>query len=228
MASINQLISEMAHALGQPNNHVTRETLRSAIYHERNEKIRRSYENHKYIDKILLQRYRVEIKDVMDGDIFASLVGVGNLIKRTTQKVPRPVRLTNNLPFQSVRTVGFENKSIAFVREANAQHYKALEIGCNMPTYDYINGYIYINMGNNINFKGLGSIIIESPFELPQLIPTETQEGMDMMDDDDQFMLPEDMIGIIKETIFKRNLFNIPRETNEIPVKDGYKQDIDV
>ena len=41
--------------------------------------------------------------------------------------------------------------------------------------------------------------------------------------DDDEFLLPEDMIGNIKDIIFKRNLLNVPRETNEVPMDNIVK-----
>ena len=130
MASVNQLVSEIAHALGQPNNYVLKQTIRSAVYHERSEKIRRSYENHRYIDKVLNQRFRVTLIDVPDGDVFGTLSSIQYQVKRTEQRVPRPVRLPNNLPFQSIRTVGYNNLAIPFVKEANAQFYKELPGMC--------------------------------------------------------------------------------------------------
>ena len=51
MSSIAQLVSEIAHSYGQPNNHSLREKIRSVIIHTRAEIIRRSYENHNYVDK---------------------------------------------------------------------------------------------------------------------------------------------------------------------------------
>jgi hypothetical protein len=36
------------------------------------------------------------------------------------------------------------------------------------------------------------------------------------------------MVEQIKETIFKRNLMNVPRETNEIPVKDNINQNANI
>ena len=53
MASIAQLVSEMAHAVRQPNNKALRENLKLRIIQTRNDVIRRSYENHGYVDKIL-------------------------------------------------------------------------------------------------------------------------------------------------------------------------------
>ena len=120
MASLNQLVSEIAHAVGEPNNVPLRRNIRYAILHTRNELIRKSYENHSYIDKGLNQRFRVEIVDIPDGDLYNSgKLGI-SAIKRTLNKVPKPVRLTNNLPFQSIRTVGKNNTEIAFVKESTA------------------------------------------------------------------------------------------------------------
>ena len=68
---------------------------------------------------------------------------------------------------------------------------------------------------------------MESVFETPHLIEIETHENKkdtsgynidtDDMFDDDEFLLPEDMLGAIKDIIFKRNLLQVPRETNEVP-----------
>ena len=49
------------------------------------------------------------------------------------------------------------------------------------------------------------------------------EQGFNRIDDetnwdDDEFLLPEDMIGSIKDIIFKRNILTAPRENNEIPV----------
>ena len=228
MASLSQLISEIAHAVGDPNNVPLRRNIRYAILHTRNELIRRSYETHNYLDKGLEQRFRISLIDVPDGDLHNSDFLNLPAIKRTKYKVPRPVRLTNNLPFQSVRTAGYGNNEIAFAKEASAKFYHHLAGFCNQPVYDYINEYIYF-FSHDINwFKNIGSIIIESAFEAPYLISEETVESMkdlsfDKLDDetkfdDDEFLLPEDMIGNIKDIIFKRNLLNIPRETNESTV----------
>lgn len=233
MASINQLISEIAHAVGDPNNIPLRRNIRYAILHTRNELIRRSYETHNYIDKGLQQRFRISIIDVPDGDLYNSELLHLPAIKRTKFKVPKPVRLTNGLPFQSIRTAGFNNNEIAFAKEASAKFYHHLAGFCNQPIYDYINEYIYFFSHDIDWFKNIGNVIIESVFEAPYLIPEETVQAIkdlsfDKIDDetkfdDDEFLLPEDMIGSIKDIIFKRNLLNVPRETNEIPMDNIVK-----
>jgi hypothetical protein len=231
MASLNQLVSEIAHAVGEPNNIPLRRNIRYAIIHTRNELIRKSYENHHFVDKGLNQRFRVDIISVPDGDLCNSVGLSLPVVKRTRNKVPKPVRLVNGLPFQSVRTAGTNSNEIAFAKEGTAKFYHHLAGFCNQPVYDYINGYIYF-FGNTEWFSWIGAIIIESHFEQPHLIPEETFEYKkdvageiddESKFDDDEFLLPEDMIGAIKDIIFKRNLLDVPRETNEVPMENIVK-----
>lgn len=230
MASLNQIVSEIAHAIYQPNNFTTRQTIRSAVIHTFNEQIRQTYERHANVDKILMQRYRISLINVSDGDIFQSLVSTKYKVKRSKTRIPRPVRLDNNLPFVSVRTVGYDNMVIPFIKEANAQFYKALPGMWTSLSYDYINGYLYVNSNGNPLIEPLGHIVIESPFEIPTEIPVETTEGVESnFDNDDEFIIPEDMVERIKDVIYKRNLLNVERVTNEVPVKDDInKQQIEV
>ena len=222
MASIAQLVSEMAHAVRQPNNKALRENLKLLIIQTRNEVIRRSFENHGYIDKILTQRFKVSLTTVNDGDIQLP-EGYEDVnieqVKRTLQKVPRPVRFTNNLPFDRVSSAGFKtNREFPYIKETSARFRTAVPGLCGMPCYDYINEYIYIFPANNKSFD-LNSIVIESAFEHPNEISilngTETPDSVWL--DENEYLLSEDMIGQIKEIIYKRDLISTVRETDEIP-----------
>lgn len=220
MASISELVSEMAHAVGHPNSKPLRENIKLLILQTRNEVIRRSYENHSYVDKVLTQRFRVTLTTVNDGDILLP-EGIDDSditkIKRTLQIVPRPVRLTNNLPFDRVSTVGFKtNREIPFIKETTARFVSKVPGLCGSFSYDYINGYIYIfpSNGKDINFN---KIVIESAFEHPNPIDIENgvTTGWDVMMDENEYLLSEDMIGQIKDIIYKRDLLHNLRETNE-------------
>lgn len=222
MASIAMLVSELAHSLKQPNNKVLRENLKLLICQTRNEVIRRSYENHGYVDKGLVQRYKVSLIDVNDGEIQIP-EGFEDIdiqkIKRSTQKVPTPVRLTNNLPFDRVSSAGYRtSRELPFIKETSARFRSYVPGLCGMPCYDYINGYIYIFPSDNNAFN-LQQIIIESAFEHPTEIQISNNEvdEMDVMLDENEWLLSEDMIGQIKEIIYKRDLLTTIRETNEIP-----------
>ena len=222
MASIAQLVSEMAHAVRQPNNKALRENLRLLIIQTRNEIIRRSYENHGYVDKILTQRFKVSLTTVNDGDIQLPEEYDDydiTKIKRTLQRVPRPVRLTNNLPFDRVSSAGFKtNREFPYIKETSARFRSAVPGLCGMPCYDYINEYIYIFPVDCKPFE-LNKIVIESAFEHPNEISlinnTETPDSIWL--DENEYLLSEDMIGQIKEIIYKRDLIDTVRETDEIP-----------
>lgn len=222
MASITQLVSEIAHSVRQPNNKPLRENLKLLIIQTRNEIIRRSYENHKYVDKVLTQRFKVSLTDVNDGDIIfpEEYVDVDiTKIKRTTQKVPRPIRLPNNLPFDRVSSVGFEtSREYPYIKETTARFRSAVPGLCGMPCYDYINEYIYLFPVNNKAISQ-NAIIIESAFEHPNEISilNGTENSTTTWLDENEYLLSEDMIGQIKDIIYKRDLLNNARETNEIP-----------
>ena len=220
MASIAQLVSEFAHSLGQPNNQALRNNIKSLIIHTRAEVIRRSYENHNYIDKGLTQRYRVSLISVNDGDIELPDGVSVDKIKRTKQKVQRPVRLTNNLPFDRVSTVGYKtNREIPFIKETIARFRSSLPGMCGAISYDYINDYIYIYPASNNKALNLGAIVIESAFEHPNQIILENGDAdeLDVALDDNEWILSEDMVGQIKEIIYKRDLLNQVRQTDEVP-----------
>ena len=221
MASISQLVSEFAHSLKQPNNKVLRENIRLLIIHTRNEVIRRSYENHNYVDKGLTQRFKVTLTDVYDGELDLSDIEEDfvDKIKRSSQKVPKPVRLTNNLPFDRVSSVGYRtSREIPFIKETSARFRAHVPGMCGMACYDYINGYIYIFPSDNNSFD-LNQIVIEGAFEHPNVIEEANGEvdEMSLMLDENEWLLSEDMIGQIKEIIYKRDLLSNIRETNEIP-----------
>lgn len=222
MASIAMLVSEIAHSVKQPNNKVLRENLKLLICQTRNEVIRRSYENHGYVDKGLVQRYKVSLIDVNDGEIQIP-EGFEDIdiqrIKRSAQKVPTPVRLTNNLPFDRVSSVGYHtSREFPFIKETSARFRSYVPGLCGMPCYDYINGYIYIFPSDNNSFD-IQQIVIESAFEHPTEIQIANNEvdGIDAMLDENEWLLSEDMIGQIKDIIYKRDLLSTVRETNEIP-----------
>ena len=216
------LVSELAHSLKQPNNKALRENIKLLILHTRNEVIRRSFETHGYVDKGLVQRFKVSLTDVYDGEIELP-EGMEDidvtLIKRSCQKVPTPVRLTNNLPFDRVSSVGYKtSRELPFIKETSARFRSSVPGLCGMPCYDYINGYIYIFPADNKSFE-LEKIIIESAFEHPTEIQIANNEidSMDVLMEENEFLLSEDMIGQIKDIIYKRDLLSTVRETNEIP-----------
>lgn len=229
MASIAQLVSEFAHTLGEPNNQGLREHIKLIVAQTRNEVIRRSFENHGYVDRVLTQRYKVSLTEVNDGEIeLPEGYDESDItkIKRTLQQVPRPVRLTNNLPFDRVSSVGFKtNREFPFIKETSARFRSSVPGLCAMPCYDYINGFIYLFPSDNKSLT-INKIVIESAFEHPTTI--EIDNGLvdteQFFDESNEWLLSEDMIGQIKEIILKRGLLNSNHRTNEIPNELKFNQ----
>lgn len=205
MSSLNQLISEIAHSIQQADSVPVRRAIRQGIIHARNELIRHSYSNHNYTDKVLKQRFNLELVEVNDGDIKTD---TGAKIKRSVSKVPRPVRLTNNLPFHCIKTIGGISPSIiAHVSEAATKYYRHLPGMLCTPSYDYINEYLYFyNIKDNIN-----QISVESVFEYPHIV------SEDYNNDDDEFFLPEDLVNAVKKLTLETFNPQVIRDTNEIP-----------
>ena len=178
MASIGQLVSEFAHTLGEPNNQGLREHIKLIVAQTRNEVIRRSFENHGYVDRVLTQRYKVSLTEVNDGETeLPEGYDESDItkIKRTLQQVPRPVRLTNNLPFDRVSSVGYKsNREFPFIKETSARFRSAVPGLCAMPCYDYINGFIYLFPADNKPIM-INKIIIESAFVQSYLLITTTR-----------------------------------------------------
>ena len=229
MASIAQLVSEFAHTLGEPNNKPLREHIKLIVAQTRNEVIRRSFENHGYVDRVLVQRYKVSLTDINDGEIELP-EGYDDSditkIKRTLQQVPRPVRLTNNLPFDRVSSVGFKtNREFPFIKETSARFRSAVPGLCATPCYDYINGFIYLFPADNKSIM-INKIVIESAFEHPTIIEMDNGlvDQMSVLDESNEWLISEDMIGQIKEIIIKRGLLNGNHRTNEIPNEVKFNQ----
>ena len=224
--TLNQLTSEIAHSVQQQDSVPVKRAIKLAILHSRNQLIRHSYEGHNYIDRGLQQRFRCELVNVSDGD----LEGFENptKVKRTKNKIPKPIRLTNNLPFSAVRTIGVDNPiEIPFVRTASSKYYASLPGFCINVTYDYLNDYIYIDTTKSNTYDKIKYIEIEAPFENPSLIKDVnginiddiSPEDMDDLTelDNKEFLIPEDMINDIKKLVLETFNPQVIRQTDEVP-----------
>lgn len=224
MASINQLISEIAHSVQQADSVPVRNAIRLGIIHARNRLIRNTYNSHGYIDRVLQQRFKITLINCPDGDISDTFDLNLKKVKRSLNRVPRPVRIDNGHPFISVRTTGFDNPiEIPFIKEPSAKFYTCLPGMACLESYDYINQYLYINLRNSDRLLLTNQIIVEAAFENPFEIPEEHFNKEYNYSDDDEFMISEDMIDYIKKFVLETFNPNIVRQTNEIPTPNLMK-----
>lgn len=212
MSSLNQLISEIAHSVQQADSVPVRRAIRQGIIHARNELIRHIYSNHNYVDKVLKQKFKLKLANTDK-----------ERIKKTINKVPRPVRLPINLPFHSVDVI-IDNEiiTVAYIITSVNRFYNNLPGMNNVITYDYINDYLYLN---NIN-EDVEYVIIESVFEYPHQIiinyDDENEENLNI-NDDDEFFLPEDLVNSVKKLVLETFNNTVIRDTNEIPTPNLVK-----
>ena len=203
MSSLNQLISEIAHSVQQADSVPVRRAIREGIIHARNELIRHSYSNHNYTDKVLKQKYNVTL-----------VAGNGEGVKQSQNKIPRPVRFTNNLPFHSVRTLDpVKPIVLCAISEGVRAYYGSLPGMKCSPSYDYYNDKLYVyGLTEDVN-----SVCIESVFEYPNVVAT------DYTDDNNEFFLPEDLVNAVKKLVLETFNPQVVRDTNEIPTPNLLK-----
>jgi hypothetical protein len=216
MASINWIVTEITNSVGVPNNVGVIEAIRMGILHIRSEQIRRHYDDHRFVDKGLMNRIPVKLITVPDGDI---PVGLNNmLIKRSATKVATPVRIANNLPFNRVSTTGAEtNVEIAYCQETRVRYMKNMANFC-APMYDYINGFVYVYANKGGDNNDFNTIQIEAAFEWNIRIIEEMfhkGEGLDYDPYEDEAFVPEDMVPEMKVRALQIAMRNVPYETNE-------------
>lgn len=208
MASLNQVVSELAHIITEAMNPVTKQEIEYIVVHQYNEAVRHSYENHGYVDNILKQRFYVSLTEVNDGDLqLENNEFLVEGILRSVDKIPRPVRLTNNLPFSRVSTIGINAFPIPFTREDRFQFTKQVPGLCGLSGYDYINDYLYIFPNEQI--RNLGKVCVEAAWEHPNEIAE--LNGEFNCDFDNEFLIPEDMVQSIKDAILRRSQLEIGR-----------------
>lgn len=193
MASVNQLVSDIAHSIKQADNVATRKALRLNIINARAQLIRQQFNNHNYVDDGLCQELEFDINS-----------------KLTTIDIPKPIRLDNNIPFLNVSIFSKNTGkiSIPFIKSNISNYYNNLPGMDKMTSYSYYNDQIIINHLPN----GFNKLIVNSAFEQPVIASLDSEL---LIDDDYVNFIAEDMVGQLKKLIL--DVFNpeIIRDTNE-------------
>jgi hypothetical protein len=163
MASINMLISELAHSIQQADSVPVRRALRLSVIHARNDIIRKSYNNHSITDSSLRRTIPVTIGTDGKSDTLPN----------------RPLRLPDGLPFHSVRyNNGISDIELPFVKRAAWKYYANLPGMSNTYVYDYRDNIIYTNFNFTVNMD----VYVESVFEQPISDDNETFFPEDIID----------------------------------------------
>lgn len=231
MASLNQLVSQVAIKYGKTFDHGLRESTRSLILQLRNQEIRRSYTGNGLIDQVFKQSFIVECIEVSFDEFdfkeksVRDVYGGKRIHLRTRNRVPRPIRFTNNIPFTTIRCPGYKSLPLMYAPDYMVSTYSTNKDFRNKMYYTYKNNLIYFyNVGEKyldfhsnesshpvwipdeeketpIEGEKIYYMLIEAPFEKPHLIDVNDNLDYEYFDDN-EYLIPEDMIPAILNQIY--------------------------
>jgi hypothetical protein len=224
MATLNQLADYIAGSLKQPLNEELKRRIKFSIKAWRAILIRQDIERHG-LSGIYTQRLVVDLVKVDSVD--NCKVQTGCQVLRTQNKVPKPIRRSDDVDFPYV---GEADWSEGFT-EGSASDMKFLahlKYTKQKRRYEYVNGYIYVYNAKRMKFLGL-----VFPFENPEQAITycSNSTGSDCYNDDMEFPMPLDMLNTIikgmlegEYQIFNDDDLTVKEQVNAEPSRSTNKQ----
>jgi len=222
MATLKQIADQIALSLNRPFDDMLKERVKAIYKQELAVYIRQQINKHG-IDSQFKTRYSITCKRVNIADSSLNDEIVGNCF-RTINKVAKPVRYITDDPFTYVGSINGQIP-FTFINTAALEYYKLLpavqkayqvdeeESLVTPPTYDYLNGYIYVYyVPNEIDEdEPLTSIdiMVEGVHSSYDFIQDESldakQAGITYLDTVD-FPMPDDIIQLVKEKLLATEL----------------------
>jgi len=206
MASLKELVAQVADKQGKPFDQMLKERIKSLFLVGRVAYLRRKFEQYGVQDNTII-KYRVEMISV---NAIEDCGMEGNCtILRSKNRIPEPIFYRTDTPFVNVssldgvvvliRTRFTEQKHTKFSRYI----YQAMQ-------YDYRDGYLYVY--NNLNIKW---IRLDSPFK--DYIYSDDCSSPNCFDENAEFPLDADMVVALKNDIYKE-LSGIPMSDTTVQV----------
>lgn len=199
MATINNIIDRLAIKVGNPFDHTTKELLRSDILDVASLLIRRTSQRY-FVDDFVKIPYFAEVTlvDSLDNCLIES--GCKTL-KRTVNKVPFPVRIHRDVPFDFVGTTN--NSPYMYVRSGGEiKVAKSIPLRSKVRMYFVENLHIYL-----YNFTKEKYIKVISAFSNPEEV-LEVCNSEDCITGNMELPLPYDIIAGIVDTVATMYLNN--------------------
>lgn len=206
MATLNQLAQQVLDSLNRPFDAMFFERVKDLIVQQRALFIQQTIDKDG-VDKEYRQTYYAEIEPVLNDEY--TKAGTVKVWK-TKNRIPKPIRWKNYTPFFYV---GTENGRKPF----KAGNYYSASLNQYLPmignviTYDYIDGYIYCFLKNDVvtveedKSALLSPIRIDEVMQNPRFVrvgaKTDTREDCTAFTDDMEFALPLDMANSLKTSI---------------------------
>lgn len=203
MPSLRQLATELVDSYGispdNPGYHATYERAKDVIKEARALRIKQDITKNG-ISEHYQQSYFTELVKVDVADNCEWIVGCS--IRRSENKIPRPIAYKSDVPFLSVGNfVDPKSKGIemTFCHRDQLRFYVVRFPG--NIYYSWINDYIYVY---DPKFK---YAIIRGIYEDPTLVPAGCDETGICYDDNMEFPLPLDMVGDVKTILRSTDFF---------------------
>ena len=193
MASLNQIAERIAYTLGEPLNIVLKENIKFSIKYWRALLYRRDIATNGQSDEFL-QKFHAPLTKVDKADDCAFTLDC--TILRTTNKVPKPVRLKTDVLFKFVGTA--DGKAFDYTEYEEVQFRCENKYTGKSIIYSYINDYLYI-----FNATKLKKLAIQAVFANPEEINICATSDT-CYSDDDKYPIADDMIGDIINGILSK------------------------
>lgn len=188
MATLNQIADYIAGSLKQPLNEELKRRIKFSVKAWRADFIKQDIERNG-ISGIYTQRLVLDLTKV--DEIDSCKVEGECKVLRTVNKVPKPIRRTDDVDFNFV---GEADGSVSFTEASRneVELFKYLKYTSTKRRYRYINGYIYIFNAKRMKYLGL-EYAFENPEEAIQVCSSSTADNC--YHDDMEFPLPLDMLN---------------------------------
>lgn len=204
MPTLNQIGDFIAYRVNRPNDRAVKNQAKLLAKTIRSRESRRSLERARH-DRQLLQRIQVELIKVDKAD--SCFIDIGCTIRRTKNKVPKPIRWKTDAPFIYVgQLVG--NNSFTYTDLEELRYAAKNKFTSKVGRYYYINDYIYV-----VNQDKLKWIDIHSQFDDPDQIINLCDNNA-CYNDDMEFPVTNDILHVIIREILTVE-FKMPAITDD-------------
>jgi hypothetical protein len=210
MATLNEHADNIAGALDAPFDELLKERIKFNFRVLAATLIKQDAERNG-MSGIYLQRIVVPLQQVDIIDNCAAQAGC--MVRRTVNKIPRPIRLTSNVDFKYVGDADWK-RSYADREFDEVEYARYLKYGMNEPSYNYVDGYIYIMNRKRTNFVG-----IITPFENWQEAANLCTDG-GCVSDDDEFPLPNDLVIMATRLLIESKMIGIKTDDKQVDTNE--------
>lgn len=211
--SLNQLVQLTSSLAGQPFSVPVQEQLKVIWNYKRADWLQKIVDKHPEQRKFFLKTITNSLIDIDEADC---PVEIGCTIKRTSKKIPKPLRTTETL----FDYVGDPDKFDGYTYTTPEQLYYILKYGSkytkDRPKYFYSNDYIYVYNEDSLENLGIRGIWPDQ-----RQLNEFKCNGVPCYTDNDQYDIPDDIINVMMQDILKNELkFLAVPATNEVEVDD--------